>query len=110
MKNMIMVNRSAKSLLPAALALLLALSAGTLFGSGDVLNIPNGARASALGGAMVSVPGSIDNIDYNPAAFASISQMQFTGMLALWALDWKGYYAAVADPVPGIGTVGGSLK
>jgi len=77
---------------------------------GDVLRIPDGALASGMAQALVSAPGSVDSITYNPASLGAIGGIQYTAMFTKWAMGYNAWYTALAYPLDAIGTIGASLK
>ncbi|MFC1568974.1 PorV/PorQ family protein [bacterium] len=70
------------------------------------LNIDVGARAVAMGSAFVTVSDDPTAIYWNPAGLAKLHTTQAMFSHTTWLADIKFNYAAIALPLPGIGTVG----
>jgi hypothetical protein len=87
-------------------ALLLGLLAGAAWASnpdrtgtagGQELKIPNSARGMALGGGLVSDPGGVEMLYYNPAAIAGVTRVEaYFSNLAYFANMSKNYFAVAA--------------
>jgi hypothetical protein len=104
-----------------ATAILVLGACAALLAGGDALMLPDGARASGVGGGLTSSPGSVDTFTYNPAGLAVVDDAQYVAMYMLWPDGTKkgvngysggvnGYYGAFTYPVEEIGTFAGSLK
>ena len=70
------------------------------------LNIDVGARAVAMGSAFVTVSDDPTGIYWNPAGLANMQSTQTMFSHTTWLADITFNYAAIAVPLPGIGTVG----
>lgn len=73
------------------------------------LNIDVGARAVAMGSACVTMSTDAAAVYWNPAALARIESSQVMFSHTAWLVDVAFNYAAVAVPVPGIGTIGAAV-
>jgi len=72
------------------------------------LNIDVGARAVAMGSAFVTVSDDPTAVYWNPAGLANLTSTQAMFSHTNWLADITFNYAAVAVPLPGMGTVGAS--
>src|SRR5689334_2038608 len=69
-----------RPLLPIlVLALLTAAPAGAEPAGFAFLEVPAGARASALGGAFVAMGDGVESAFWNPAGLASVQRLEITG-------------------------------
>ena len=92
--------------------LLLALVAGANAGNpnrigtagAQELTIPNSARGMALGSGMVADPNGVDNLFYNPAAIAGVTQVEAYFSNLQYIADMDKNYVAVAAKT-GFGTI-----
>ena len=70
------------------------------------LNIDVGARAVGMGGAFVSVANDISAMYWNSAGVARLTAPQAVFTHTKWIADINFNYAAIAVPLPGVGTLG----
>ncbi len=70
------------------------------------LNIPVGARAAGLGGAVVSSVNDASAMALNPAAIANMNKFEFMVDHAQWFADLRHSYLGVIIPAGTIGTFG----
>ena len=82
-------------------------AAGTGF---EFLRTPVGARASAMGGAFVAMPGDVHDVFYNPSGLSLISQRTGTFSYLKHVLDFQSGFVAVAQPVENWGRMGVGLQ
>src|SRR5688500_17559264 len=73
------------------------------------LEIPAGARASALGGAYASLGQGVDAVFWNPAGLAGVKGVQVMGGHYELYEKLRHDHFAVAGRVPG-GGIGGSIR
>jgi hypothetical protein len=95
-------------------ALLLLPSAGGFAASGgrnvfDFLALDVGGKPLAMGGAFTGLADDINAMFYNPAGLGGIGDVQATLFYRKWLAQTGYSYAAVAGPVAGLGSFGGSL-
>lgn len=72
----------------------------------DFLNIPTGAKASGLGGAVASWIDDPTAMRWNPALIANAETNQFMVDHATWFVDLQHSYAGVVLPMGAAGTFG----
>ncbi|MBN2103609.1 PorV/PorQ family protein [bacterium] len=72
------------------------------------LNIDVGARAVSMGSAFVTVSDDPTAVYWNPAGLTQLHSTQAMFSHTKWLADITFNYAALALPLPGIGTVGAS--
>src|SRR5690349_6579827 len=82
-------------------------SAGT--SGGNVLNIPVGARAIAMGEAYTAQADDVSSLYWNPAGIAILNQSQASFMYNQFLKDQTYHNASVATPLEN-GGIGGSLS
>lgn len=73
------------------------------------MNIPVGARATALGGAITASVNDATAMYWNPGALASVRQRQVHVEHAEWFADLRHNFVGVVLPVQGAGTLGLSV-
>ncbi len=74
------------------------------------LQIPVGARAVGMGGAFVSVADDITSLYWNPAGSARLQYREVMFSHIDWIADIRFDFAAVAVPIPRLGTLGISFS
>lgn len=74
--------------------------------SADFLNIPSGAKASGVGGAVASWIDDPTAMRWNPALIAGMETNQFMVDHATWFVDLQHSYAGVVLPLGNIGVLG----
>ncbi|GBD94305.1 hypothetical protein BMS3Abin05_01909 [bacterium BMS3Abin05] len=103
-----------KKIINILLSLLLITGTSGLLQAGtpgfEFLRTPVGARASAMGGAFVAVPGDVHDIFYNPSGLALVRQRVGAFSYLNNVLDFQSGFIAVAQPLPGLGTVGAGIN
>ncbi|MEM1116356.1 MAG: PorV/PorQ family protein [Bacteroidota bacterium] len=94
------------SILGAALAFLLAAPAGAQSGTAaaEFLNVPVGARATAMGGAFGATASDGTALYWNPAGLGTLTDATATFEYAQWYVGSDFNFASVAAPTP-MGTV-----
>ncbi len=96
------------------LGLLLILSFESCLQAGETgfefLRTPVGARASAMGGAFVAMPGDVHDVFYNPSGLALVSQRMGTFSYLKHVLDFQSGFVAVTQPVENLGHLGAGLQ
>lgn len=95
-------------LLGATVSNALASSIGGTSG-GEVLNIPVGARAIAMGEAYTAMADDVSSLYWNPAGIALLNQSQASFMYSQWLKDLAYHNASVATPLEN-GGLGASLS
>ncbi len=86
------------------------LSAGTPATSGfQFLKMQVGARAAAMGGAFLAVPGDVNSLFYNPAGIASITSKAASFSYHDDLLDFNSGFIGYVHPGIGPGAVGVSV-
>lgn len=76
---------------------------------GEVLNIPVGARAIAMGEAYTAMADDVSSLYWNPAGIALLNQSQASFMYSQWLKDLAYHNASVATPLE-YGGLGASLS
>ncbi len=76
----------------------------------EFLRTPVGARASAMGGAFVAMPGDVHDIFYNPSGLALVSGRVGTFSYLKHVLDFQSGFVAVTQPVENLGHFGAGLQ
>lgn len=74
--------------------------------AGGFLTIDAGPKATAMGGAFVSIADDITAMYWNPSGIAGISTMQAGFISARWIADLTYNYAGIVIPAGDVGTFG----
>ncbi len=102
-----------KKFLPLAVTVVLGIFAGNVFSQSavgyDFLRTSVGARASAMGGSFVAIPGDIHALFYNPAGLSGLNERQGTFSYLNHILDFQSGFLGYAHPLAS-GTAGLALN
>ncbi len=76
----------------------------------DFLRTPVGARASAMGGAFVAMPGDVYDLFYNPSGLSFIHQPIRAFSYLKHVLDFQSGSVAAVQPLQKIGKIGAGIQ
>lgn len=74
--------------------------------AGAFLQVPLGARPTAMGGAYIGLSDDVSGVMYNPAGLAGIPYREFGSSYRIMTLDRKLGFLSVVFPIQGMATLG----
>ncbi len=76
----------------------------------EFLRTPVGARASAMAGAFVAMPGDVHDVFYNPSGLALIQNRVGAFSYLKHVLDFQSGFLAMSQPVEHLGHIGAGVQ